>query len=131
MSSAREGPLRPPVCDFVEEEAAPGHTYLVPLGFRGFRLETGEPIFVDWKSHPYRDDEFVEWFKRVKLTSEFYSTDSAAAALWALNQIRRESQITHVIAYGSTRQALGETELQQVYEGPDYAVFATGGESVE
>ncbi len=112
VRSAHQGPLRPPIYDFINETAEPGLTYLVPLGFEGFRLETGEPVFVDWKSHPYRDDELVEWFDRVKLARTFYSASSDDVALEALSRICGASPITHVIADAGARRVLADTVLR-------------------
>jgi hypothetical protein len=120
---AREGPRRPPVWDYVTETVEEGGTYLVPLGFKGFRIDTGAPIFVDWKSHPYRDTEFLEWFNRANLAWRFYEAPSDDAAIEALSRIRAVSPITHVIAYERTRRALAHAGLRQVYDGPGYAVF--------
>jgi hypothetical protein len=126
--SAREGSHRPLVCGAVRAKAEPGLTYLVPLGFGWFRLETGLPIFVDWKSHPYRADELGEWFNRADLARMFYEADCAGDASEALRRIRGESPITHVIAPKETHDVLAETALRLVYRGPDHDVYVTTGE---
>ena len=39
-----------------------------------FRLYTGKPIFVDHKSHPYKDVEVVEWKRRIDSQRKFYDS---------------------------------------------------------
>lgn len=122
---SQRGRLRPPVCDFVERLDDTERTYLVPLGFEGFRLETGAPIFVDWKSHPYRDDELVEWFDRVKLARAFYTADSPKTALQVLRSVRQVSPIAYIITDAGQRHLLEQTPLSLIYADAYHAVFAT------
>ena len=43
----------------------PTNLYLVPLDFEQFRIKSGRPTFVDWKSIPYKDVDVIEWKRRV------------------------------------------------------------------
>lgn len=58
-----------PMMEFVRRTRSPGDVYLVPPEdprFLDFRLRTGAPVLVTWKSHPPRmDDEFLEWHSRI------------------------------------------------------------------
>lgn len=45
---------------------------LIPNGFTTFRLEAQRPIYVDYKSHPYRSTEFMEWWERNEFVGGFY-----------------------------------------------------------
>jgi hypothetical protein len=119
-----------PVARAVRGLAAPGQVYLVPLNLDWFRLETGMPIFVDRKSHPHRDIEVIEWYKRLQLASAFYEARSGDAALRALEEIRDESHITHVVADSSVAGVLATTGFAIVYEDDDYAVFLTPGKDL-
>lgn len=49
----------------------PSGTYLVPLAWKDFRLASGQPIYIDFKSHPYDSREVVEWHERVKRAELF------------------------------------------------------------
>jgi hypothetical protein len=60
---------------FVQMNKVEGEVYLVPLMLERFRLATGAPIVVDWKSFPYADIEFLEWYHRVTLVDSFYRGD--------------------------------------------------------
>ena len=85
---------------FARTHLSPGDLYLLPPLDRrldAFRLMTGAPILVNWKSHPYRlDDEFGEWRERIRRAGGFYgsSPDSACAAA---RDLERAYGITHAV----------------------------------
>jgi hypothetical protein len=57
---------------FIESEKKPEDVYLVPIKLQDFRLETGAPVYVDFKSIPYRDVEVLEWYRRIQLATDLY-----------------------------------------------------------
>ncbi|MEW5700877.1 MAG: DUF6798 domain-containing protein [Candidatus Zixiibacteriota bacterium] len=77
---------------FVRDSLAPGQLYLVPTRWEGFRLQTGAPLFVDYKTHPYRDVDVIEWYGRLRLAEAFYSAPDSTV----LRQLRAAG-VTHVI----------------------------------
>jgi hypothetical protein len=52
----------------------PTDLYLVPLDFEQFRIKSGRPIFVDWKSIPYKDIEVIEWKRRIKVAKQAFES---------------------------------------------------------
>src|SRR5262249_46612270 len=48
--------------------------YLVPLDFEQFRIKSGRPIFVDSKSHPYKDIEVIEWKRRIGVAEQAFES---------------------------------------------------------
>ena len=50
----------------------PTDLYLVPLDFEQFRIKSGRPIFVDWKSHPFKDIEVIEWKRRIEVAEQAF-----------------------------------------------------------
>lgn len=56
-----------PLMERVASDLQPGQVFLIPEGLEQFRLATGAPIFVDYKSIPYLDREVVEWHRRMAL----------------------------------------------------------------
>ena len=50
----------------------PTDLYLVPLDFEQFRIKSGRPIFVDWKSNPYKDIEVIEWKRRIEVAKQAF-----------------------------------------------------------
>ena len=64
--------------DYVKENKQPGEIYLIPPTdnyFDDFRLYTGAPIFINMKSHPYKDFEVLEWYNRILRADQFYKSD--------------------------------------------------------
>lgn len=61
---------------FVHDSKAARETYLVPTHMAEFRLATGAPVVVTFKSHPYKDVEVIEWQERVLAVNDFYGEPS-------------------------------------------------------
>lgn len=85
--------------DTVKKEKQPGDLYMVPPEdnlFDDFRIFTGAPTFITWKSHPYKDVEFLEWYKRVEQGDRFFKSGGEDKC----NQLKAlvsEYGITHVV----------------------------------
>lgn len=47
---------------------------LIPVDLQRFRLMTGVPIYVDFKSVPYAPEEVLEWYRRMKQAESWYET---------------------------------------------------------
>lgn len=88
--------------DVVKENKKPGEVYLIPPldnYFDDFRLYTGAPIFINWKSHPYKDIEVLEWYKRNQLATQFYNAGMIEKCV-RLRQLVDKYHITHVVLKG-------------------------------
>jgi hypothetical protein len=67
----------------------------ISVDLQQFRLFTGAPIYVDFKSVPYKDVEVLEWHERVLWNHQLYEQRD-----WNAEQIKRELRrrgITHVV----------------------------------
>jgi hypothetical protein len=134
------------VLDYVRANGQPGELYLIPARFpkpnppRGvysntfapppgpnvtvyfelarFRLVTGQAIFVDFKAIPYRDDEVLEWHRRVSLCVEWFGQPTWDAK--TLDAIRVEG-ITHIVA--PTALKLTSPGLALQHDAGAYQVF--------
>ena len=82
-----------PVMDFVLANKDSSELYLTPVKMQDFRLQTGAPAFVDFKSIPYHHFDVLEWRRRVQLADAFYKGEDCAA----LERIAKESGVTHVV----------------------------------
>lgn len=102
------------VVSFASSHAQPTHNYLIPLKYETFRLAAGVPVFIDWKSHPYRDVEVIEWHDRIALAKAFYGAENSEAAARALAAIQLKAPVTHVM----------------VESGQDYLLHALPGETI-
>lgn len=100
----------------VANHKQPQNVYLIPVKMQDFRLASGAPIYVDFKSTPYHPLEVMEWYRRYKLANEFYRSPSceklAQFALEGVNQL--------VIA---TEDSLDCPSLEKVYADDSYQLF--------
>lgn len=115
IATARAEP--PDLATHLRAAGGPGQTYLVPTDDEDFRLDTGLPIFVDWKSHPYRADEVAEWHDRLYLAYDFYGAGNSADAAAALDAIRQHATITHVVVPVGDEHLLDSVPAVLTYRG--------------
>jgi len=105
--------------DYIYTHSASGQTYLVPTKMQDFRLATGAPAFVDFKSSPYKDSDVLEWNRRMKLADRFYQSPDCQT----LHTLAASEDITHLILESDT--IIPDCpNLHQVYEDPHYSLFA-------
>lgn len=113
-----------PVMNFVKQNKAHGQTYLIPTRdnkFDEFRLYTGAPVFINWKSHPYRDFEILEWYRRNQMAKSFYNAEGAEACQILLG-IENEYRITHVV-FDLDRPIPDCPDLQEIYRDRNYVTY--------
>ena len=68
---------------------------MIPPEQTRIRLEAGVPVFATWKSHPTKDSEFLEWYKRIEAARTIY--DGGPGAQEALKALLESHAVTHVI----------------------------------
>jgi hypothetical protein len=77
-----------------------GDVYLVPpmdSRLRAFRLDSGAPIVVNWKSHPqHMDLEVIEWYERIQLASEAYP-ESGPPPCAVVDSLVSRHGVTHMV----------------------------------
>lgn len=110
--------------NFVKAQQQSGQTYLIPPDSKylyKFRLYTGIPIFINRKSHPYKDVEVIAWYDRLLLARKFYQeTDTSCQLLETeLNQY----SLTHIVLE-SEQLAISCPNLETVYQDQYYRVAA-------
>jgi hypothetical protein len=66
--------------------------YAIPTTLSRFRLDTQARTFVDWKSHPYRADELMEWWARVQAARAVERGECSA-----VEELRRRWSVTHFV----------------------------------
>ncbi|MEN8241177.1 MAG: DUF6798 domain-containing protein [Chloroflexota bacterium] len=122
VKAASQNPIRQLYAN-ISQHRAPNTIYLIPprdSALQGFRLGTGTPIFVDWKSQPWNTLEALEWYQRIAIADAFYA-DEAVNACKELPTIVSTYQITNLLAY--TDQPLNCPGLKTIYQGGDYIVY--------
>jgi hypothetical protein len=61
----------------VRTDPDPDAIYLHPPRlFQSFRLQTGHPVVVDMKSHPFKDIDILAWWTRVNWADRFFAGDA-------------------------------------------------------
>ena len=88
--------------DFVSQDKKPGELYMIPPkepDLNNFRIYTGVPILINWKSHPYKDIDVLEWYHRVQVSLDFYDAQFAdqAKACELLDEIVKDYGVTDVV----------------------------------
>ncbi len=78
---------------YISVHQKPGEVYLIPTKMQDFRLASGAPAFVDFKSIPYRDTDVLEWYRRLQLADQFYKTLDCQL----LERISAQEGVTHAI----------------------------------
>ena len=108
---------------FVEEHTRSGDVYLIPAALQEFRLATGAPALIDFKSIPYLDVDVLEWNERLRLVDWFYREHPADVDCALLDELAQR--------YGVTRVVLDEDLLdltcpqsREIYRDAHYAVHA-------
>jgi hypothetical protein len=95
---------------------------VISVDLQRFRLFTGVPIFIDFKSIPYKDVELLEWHRRLLWNERFYEH-----ADWIGDDVRRELLdygITHVVM--TSDRDVPCDALVLIYEDAFYRVYQVG-----
>jgi hypothetical protein len=138
-----------PLYDHVRQERRPGQLYLlpvrgpsrsrgswssdfqplahknsntgnIPIDLQRFRLATGVPIFVDFKSIPYKDTDVIEWRHRLEIAQSIQDAMKDGRLTEALTQLRHH-HITHVVTRAAVR--VKHPAFAEVHEDPAYRVY--------
>ncbi len=113
----------PAYVGFVRGALASGQHYLTPPSLREFRLATGVPQYVTFKSHPYQDVEVLEWQRRLTVAQELYAAQRMDCE--ALQRLAVEEAVTHVLVTGH-RPAVSCPFASKAFEDGDATIFSLG-----
>jgi hypothetical protein len=111
-----------PVSRFLVNYHKPGNKYLIPPDQKHIRLEAGVPVYVTWKSHPTKDSEFLEWYKRIETARAIYEkrTDRKQSEI---SDLIESNSVTHVIWPISKEEFPFSQMGQQVYRDSYYSLW--------
>jgi hypothetical protein len=79
---------------WVRDNAKAGDVFLTPIREMDFRLATGQPQYVSWKSHPYAGSAVLEWYARIERARAV--TKQPMPACEALSALAAEG-VTHLV----------------------------------
>ena len=60
----------------IQQETPEDSLLLTPLREGDYRLGAERPVYVDWKSNPYKGSDVLEWWDRVNFVQQFYTLDA-------------------------------------------------------
>lgn len=106
-----------PVMAFVAAHNAPDQYYMIPLDMQDFRLATGSPVYVEFKSIPYQDQDVLEWYRRIQNTDLFYKKADCSS----LEKLAKNG-VTHIVADRRLFN-LECPEWEQLYKDANYALY--------
>lgn len=112
------------VLRWLEAHKKASDVYCIPVrdqAFEKFRLETGAPAFVNWKSHPYKDVEVLEWDARIALAEQL-ERSSQGELPFILDRLRAQGRVTHILVRQPPPWP-GAPGLEQVFADPAYVLF--------
>ena len=111
---------------YVNGHKVSGDTYLIPTNMQDFRLETGAPVYTEFKSIPYKDVEVIEWHRRIRATGRLYSAPRKRDGCVLASELHLEG-VTHIILpYDHAIRTC--SNLEKEYSDGNYAVFKVLGE---
>lgn len=93
---------------------------LIPIDLQRFRLHAGMPIFVDFKSIPYKDAEVLAWRRRIDLAQKVQDQLNKGQLEGAIDRLR-SLRVTHLVRQQG--QELSTPSLRPVFAGGGYLVY--------
>ena len=70
---------------------------LTPTDLDYIRMNSGLPVFINWKHHAFRYDQLIEWRKRVDLADNFYQSENFTDQLVNLQKIQKTEEVSHIL----------------------------------
>ena len=70
---------------------------LIPIRLDFIRMNSGIPIFIDWKHHAFKYNEVIFWKLRIDLAGKFYDSKNLSEQREALKKIQKIEKISHIL----------------------------------
>ena len=109
---------------FVSATHTPGDIFLIPKKMQDFRLATGSPVFIEFKSIPYRDTDVLEWYERIQKIERFYKENDCSIAY----ELIEKGFVTRVVI-PSGNAAQDCERLTTIYQDGNYGIFKLSEEN--
>jgi hypothetical protein len=110
-----------PMMAFIKNSMTSDSLYLIPLDMQDFRLETGAPAYIEFKSIPYKDIEVLEWYRRVGVAGSLYRAPYKRKGCEILSKLYNEGVTNVVLPYDHTIQNC--SNLIEQYVDENYQVY--------
>ena len=95
-----------PISSLIKEYKNGITKILIPTNLEHIRLNTGLPIFVDWKTVPYKNDALIKWYERIKLTNAFYDSDEVENKKRLFIKINNKEHISHILVKDNNKNKI-------------------------
>jgi hypothetical protein len=110
-----------PMMKYVAAHKTSRDLYMVPSKMEDFRLVTGAPILVDFRSAPDQDADVMEWYQRLQWISWFYNNSDNPCKL--LTDIASQYGVTHVVLQQNTGIHVCNS-MPILYEDEQYLIYS-------
>jgi hypothetical protein len=110
--------------DFKPPAAKRQDVRLIPSDLQRFRLAAEVPIFIDFKSIPYRDIELIEWRDRIRVAQRVQDQIAAGRLADAVAELRHHG-VTHLVQPAARH--LSGPGLHLIYSDTHYRVYQLTG----
>ena len=94
-----------PFMEQISRDTPEDAVLLIPLEDGDYRLGAQRPIYVDWKSHPYKGSEVLEWWRRVEFVQAFYQLESPEERQQACQTAEVDYYVLEAARLGESEQA--------------------------
>ena len=85
-----------------------------------FRLYAQAPLFIDFKSIPYKDEDVLEWHKRLLLAQNWQKRLSENNTPELLDELRAK-KISHIVT--NAKVNLEQTELELKFSDENFKLW--------
>jgi hypothetical protein len=99
---------------------------LVPVNWESVRLNAPADIYVDFKSHPYKDNEVLEWWRRVKLARAVFRSNGKLDCESLATVLAQEPRLGFVLAPTSFQRSSCKM-LSFIAGDPDGMLYGVRG----
>jgi len=107
------------VCQTFVLPAQAADKQTIPVDLQRFRLFTGAPLYIDYKSIPYKDAEVLEWRRRLQKNQDWYKQIETNSP--AVLQEMKDAGITHLVIQADHK--IPTDELIKIYEDDVYRIY--------
>ena len=95
-------------------------TRIVPIDMQRFRLYAQAPLFIDFKSIPYKDEDVLKWHKRLLLAQNWQKRLSENNTPELLDELRAK-KISHIVT--NAKVNLEQTELELKFSDENFKLW--------
>jgi hypothetical protein len=95
-------------------------TRIVPIDMQRFRLYAQAPLFIDFKSIPYKDEDVLEWHKRLLLAQNWQKRLLESKSSELLKELRAQ-KISHIVT--NAKVNLEQTELELKFSDEHFKLW--------